>query len=329
MTIRMSQTRKNGEPRSGSRARTMAARATGAALCWLVALALMGATTGAAEPEPSAVQSGTSQQICQSIVDAGYTPHNYVLLNGTWRHEPDYDGPNGARMSWIWRSVPVCLTGATQLPPGVTAIPLSRAIPEPPTTKFIVPNEPPARHAPPGLDEPITPDPFTSEEPPPDVPEELREPRKPQPHSNPTRRNPHPPALPCYNAAGDVISCPSDGVRHSHLTPEEAIEWHQNRDQIVPGTGFPMQGSGRTHTDCHNPRYCDPDWWAEEMRRLGLSDRLEYSDGRPSDDDKVCNLGDEFAQNRDGGGPYRTQDGFLIHCTTGSKTLKPKPKTFN
>lgn len=67
---------------------------------------------GAEETGPPLVESGTAKSICQTIVDAGYSPHDYVLQVGVWWYWPGYSGPDGARMSKIWGSVEECKADA-------------------------------------------------------------------------------------------------------------------------------------------------------------------------------------------------------------------------
>ena len=91
----------------------------------LVNLAEADETDGGVRPPPPAVISGSAQSNCLRILAAGYAPHDYVLSGGAWRYAPEWDGVDGARMSWIWRSAPACLIGAAVPPAGVLP-PLSK-----------------------------------------------------------------------------------------------------------------------------------------------------------------------------------------------------------
>lgn len=62
---------------------------------------------------PPPVQSGTAKSNCTRIVEAGFSPFNYVRLYGSWWYWPGYAGPDGARMSSIWGSVPECRASAS------------------------------------------------------------------------------------------------------------------------------------------------------------------------------------------------------------------------
>lgn len=59
-------------------------------------------------PDPPLVRSGSAKSNCTRILEAGYAPYHYVLLFGNWWYWPGYEGPEGARMSSIWGSVPEC-----------------------------------------------------------------------------------------------------------------------------------------------------------------------------------------------------------------------------
>jgi len=70
-----------------------------------------------ASAAPPAVQpDGSAQSNCQSIVNAGYSPNDYVLRGGKWRYEPGYSGTNSVRMSSLWGSASTCRNGSTIQP---------------------------------------------------------------------------------------------------------------------------------------------------------------------------------------------------------------------
>ena len=93
-----------------------------AALGSLIAV-LWGGTALATDPDgPPFVKSGTAKSNCERIVAAGYSPHDYVLKFGNWWYWPGYSGPDGARMSSIWGSVPECLAGSPGDPNGRVAV---------------------------------------------------------------------------------------------------------------------------------------------------------------------------------------------------------------
>lgn len=57
---------------------------------------------------PPALQPGTAKSNCLRILEAGYTPREYVLLFGDWWFWPGWSGADGARMASIRGSVPEC-----------------------------------------------------------------------------------------------------------------------------------------------------------------------------------------------------------------------------
>ena len=96
--------------------RQIASRASIGLLLVVFAIAVLSFGSPASAAPPAVQSDRSAQSNCQSIVNAGYSPNDYVLRGGKWRYEPGYKGTNSVRMSSLWGSASTCLSGSTVQP---------------------------------------------------------------------------------------------------------------------------------------------------------------------------------------------------------------------
>ena len=87
--------------------RSIAAALTAFALT-VAAIGLPAGVAAIDSQAPPDVRPGSALSNCERIIAAGYAPHDYVSTGGQWLYLPDWSGPDGARMSYIWGSVQAC-----------------------------------------------------------------------------------------------------------------------------------------------------------------------------------------------------------------------------
>ena len=94
----------------------IASRASIGLLLVVFAIAVLSFGSPASAAPPAVQPDRSAQSNCQSIVNAGYSPNDYVLRGGKWRYEPGYSGTNSVRMSSLWGSASTCRNGSTIQP---------------------------------------------------------------------------------------------------------------------------------------------------------------------------------------------------------------------